>query len=69
MSEQKPVDTPYVYTWDDQNRLRDLEHLYQDTRRKVQDNIAWYTRNAKGKKMWAQPLRIPEAAFITRCLA
>lgn len=58
MAEQKAPSPAYVYTWDEANRLTDLEHLYQDTCKKVRDNIGWYTRNAKAKKTWAQTMRV-----------
>ena len=52
------VDTPSTrYDWNEDTRQQDLEALYKETCAKVQDNIDWYTRNARQKKRYAQGIR------------
>lgn len=67
MAQNKPSGTPSAaktYRWDDSSRAESLEQLYQATVAQVQSSKDWYTRNIRGKKNWAQLLRIAALGLL-----
>lgn len=66
----KDLSNPYVrrlqahnLQWDAENRQKSLNTVYDYTVDEVQDTIAWYVKNIRGKRRWGWWLRVAAVFF------